>query len=432
MEVREGYKQTEIGVIPEDWGISDFGDLVNYTKGYPFKSSEYADDGIRVIRVSDTTYDSIEDGGAVFISQRSANSYKKWSLRENDLIFSTVGSKPPMYDSLVGRVIIVPRKYAGSLLNQNAVVIRAKKYSESLQKFFLNYFRTDRYIQHIEIIFRGNANQASITLVDLFKYKIPLPPTKTEQTAIANALSDADALIQSLTRLIAKKRQIKQGAMQTLLNPYENGRLKEGWGFITYGKAFNFLNTAAFSRAELNHSDECGYVHYGDIHTLWDEFIDFRKYPVPGIDFDKAKRYAWLKEGDIIMADASEDYAGIGKSIEVKNIGGRKVISGLHTYLLRDVDDNFINGYKGYIHLSAFVKDQFDRLATGLKVYGVSKGNLQIVEIPLPPRNEQIKITSILSSIDAELETLETKLTKTHQIKQGMMQNLLTGRIRIV
>ncbi len=131
-------------------------------------------------------------------------------------------------------------------------------------------------------------------------FEFPLPPTKTEQTAIANALSDADALIQSLTHLIAKKSQIKQGAMQTLLNPYENSRLKAGWDFISYEKAFNFLSTASFSRAELNQNEECGYIHYGDIHTLWNEFIDFKKYPVPGVSFDKAKGYALLNEGDII------------------------------------------------------------------------------------------------------------------------------------
>ncbi len=132
------------------------------------------------------------------------------------------------------------------------------------------------------------------------------------------------------------------------------------------------------------------------------------------------------------MADASEDYAGIGKSIEVKEIGDRKVISGLHTFLLRDKSENFINGYKGYIHLSAFVKEQFDRLATGLKVYGVSKANLKLIEIPLPPSSEQTRIATILSDMDADITALETKLAKTQQIKQGMMQNLLTGRIRLL
>ena len=132
------------------------------------------------------------------------------------------------------------------------------------------------------------------------------------------------------------------------------------------------------------------------------------------------------------MADASEDYDGIGKSVEIKGIGNRKVISGLHTFLLRDKRGVFVNGYKGYIQSSRFVKKQLDKLATGLKVYGVSKTNLKAIEIPLPPKNEQTRIATILSGMDAEIAALEAKLAKYQHIKQGMMQNLLTGRIRLV
>jgi len=132
------------------------------------------------------------------------------------------------------------------------------------------------------------------------------------------------------------------------------------------------------------------------------------------------------------MADVSEDYEGIGKSIEVKGLGSRKVISGLHTFLLRDKAENFINGFKGYLHLSKFVKKQFDHMATGLKVYGVSKANLKLIEIPLPPSAEQTRIAKILFDIAQEITALETKLAKAKKIKQGMMQNLLTGRIRLI
>lgn len=172
MELRAGYKQTDAGIIPDNWNVCDFGDLVNYIKGFPFKSADYTDDGVRIVRVSDTTYDSIQDSGAIYISERSAKSYKKWELREYDLIFSTVGSKPPMYDSLVGKAILVSKNHAGCLLNQNAVLIREKSLSPDLQKLLLNHFRTVRYIDFIEMIYRGNANQASITLEDLFKERL--------------------------------------------------------------------------------------------------------------------------------------------------------------------------------------------------------------------------------------------------------------------
>ncbi|MEJ0056769.1 MAG: hypothetical protein WDN75_14595 [Bacteroidota bacterium] len=96
---------------------------------------------------------------------------------------------------------------------------------------------------------------------------------------------------------------------------------------------------------------EIGYIHYGDIHTKWNDFLDVETSSFPHISNDQLNGYSLVKEGDIVMADASEDYAGIGKSVEVQKIGNAKIISGLHTFLLRDKNDFFVNGFKGYIHL---------------------------------------------------------------------------------
>src|SRR5258708_40377962 len=100
-KIPTGYKLTEIGMIPKEWDIQQFGQLVDYTKGFAFKSKDYCFDGIRIIRVSDTTFDSIKETDAIYISESESKKYQKWRLTEDDLIFSTVGSKPPMYDSLV-------------------------------------------------------------------------------------------------------------------------------------------------------------------------------------------------------------------------------------------------------------------------------------------------------------------------------------------
>lgn len=270
-----------------------------------------------------------------------------------------------------------------------------------------------------------NQAQPSLRVPWLLGFNIPLPPTLTEQTAIATALSDTDQYITHLEKLIAKKRDIKQGAMQELLKP------KEGWGVNTYGEIFDFLTTATYSRADLSDTGEIGYVHYGDIHTKWSSFLDFEKYKLPTIVKNQLKNYPLLREGDIIMADASEDYSGVGESIEVINLGENKSIAGLHTFLLRDKKGVFVNGFKGYIHKGKIVKSQIEKLASGLKVYGISKYNLKSVQIPIPPIEEQTRIFTILSDMDSEIATLETKLSKAQSIKQGMMQQLLTGKIRL-
>lgn len=415
-------------MIPEDWEIINFGDLVNYTKGYAFKSSEYVDDGVRVIRVSDTTYDSIEDDGAVFVSERSANSYKKWCLRENDLIFSTVGSKPPMYDSLVGKVILLPREYSGSLLNQNAVVIRTKKYSESFQKLLLNHFRTDRYIQYIEIIFRGNANQASITLVDLFKYKIPLPPTKTEQTAIANALSDIDALIQSLSRLIAKKRQIKQGAMQTLLNPYENSRLKEGWVVKKLGDECELITkgTTPTSIGKDFHNSGINFIKIETVGNSGE--ILKEKLAYIDVETHAILKRSQLKEDDLLVSIAG----ALGRTCIVKkeflpaNTNQALAIARLKQ------ESMLVLKFVYFTLKTERIKKHIEGISVQGAQANLSLQNIYDLPVEHPLIEEQSRIATILSDMDADIAALETKLAKIQQIKQGMMQNLLTGTIRLI
>ncbi len=213
----KGTKPSELGEIPEDWDVVKFGSIVNYIKGYPFKSAEYTDSGIRVVRVSDTSFTSIKNENPIFVSDNSRRKYKKWSLEKDNIIFTTVGSKPPMYDSLVGKAILVESHHEGFLLNQNAVLIKPKLAAENISNLLVSHFRTERYIDHIEQIYRGNANQASITLDGLFEFEIPLPTEPEEQTAIATILSDMDNEIQTLEQRLVKTRQIKQGMMQELL-----------------------------------------------------------------------------------------------------------------------------------------------------------------------------------------------------------------------
>lgn len=199
-----------------EWEVKKLGEIINYTKGFPFKSKDYQKDGVRIIRVSDTTYDSIKEDNQIYIDENKKELYSNWELKENDLVISTVGSKPPMYDSMVGKVIFINKKYQGSLLNQNAVLIRVKDKNFDKQKIIYFNLKSQKYLYHIESIYRGNANQASINLDDLFSFTIPLPPLE-EQKAIAQILSDMDSEVEALEKKRDKYKLIKQGMMQELL-----------------------------------------------------------------------------------------------------------------------------------------------------------------------------------------------------------------------
>ena len=131
------------------------------------------------------------------------------------------------------------------------------------------------------------------------------------------------------------------------------------------------------------------------------------------------------------MADASEDLAGVGKSIEVKGLEG-KAISGLHTILMRSKSNLFADGFKAYIHEIPTVRKSLQRIATGAKVYGIAKKNLKNISIPLPPLPEQKAIAQILNTADRELSLLGAKLGQYRLQKRGIMQQLLMGRKRLV
>ena len=211
----------------------------------------------------------------------------------------------------------------------------------------------------------------------------------------------------------------------------ELGLIPEDWDLITYEDAFDFLATASYSRSQLSNNEEILYVHYGDIHTKWNHFLDLSKHELPSIECYQRKNFPFIKEGDLIVADASEDYEGICKSVEVKNIGTKKVISGLHTFLLRDKNNKFVNNFKGYINSNNLIKNQFNRLATGLKVYGITKTNLKGVLIPYPKPVEQHAISQVLNETDELISLLNKLIIKKKNIKQGVMQELITGKRRL-
>ena len=419
---------TEVGVIPEDWIADCLGSYVEIKSGESPSLFRFKAEGTPFFKVEQLNNSDKFISDTIYFFQGSK------SVPKNSLIFPKRGAS-----ILLNKIRILAQD---SFMDTNLMSLTVK---ETLDSEFLYYAL--HYVELWRI-----ADTTSIPQINnkhILPLVLPLPPTLTEQAAIAEALSDADALIESLEQLIAKKRQIKQGAMQELLTgkrrlpgfegdgkrgyqQTEVGEIPEDWEVRTYGEVFTFLNTATYSRAELNELDGVGYIHYGDIHTKWNYHLDIQNEILPCISNNKLKNYSLLKDGDVVMADASEDYSGIGKSVEVLNIKEKSVISGLHTFLFRDLSGVFTNGYKGYLHSISQVKAQFDSLATGMKVYGVSKTNLKKVFLHVPPKAEQQAIVKVLLNMDTEIESLESKLSKSRQIKKGMMQELLTGRIRLV
>ena len=210
------------------------------------------------------------------------------------------------------------------------------------------------------------------------------------------------------------------------------------WESHKLGDILTFYSTNSFSREKLNYeSGNVKNIHYGDIHTKFPTILSISgNKDVPfinnDIDLSKYKDDQYLQEGDLIIADASEDYSDIGKAIEVKDINDEKVLAGLHTILARDEKNITINGFKGYLFLTEDLKTNIKRIANGISVLGISKNNLSKLTVNIPNKNEQQKIVDFISSIDKKIELLEDKHTYYQDFKKYLMQQIFAQKLRLI
>ena len=313
MEVMPGYKQTAVGVIPEDWVVTTINGIASCARnaivGGPFGSDlvslDYEDRGVPVIRGQNMNSQWVS-GNFVFVTLAKANSLEANLARPGDIVFTQRGT--------LGQVSLVPESpFEYYLVSQSQMKLSVNRgLADSL--FFFYVFTSVNQQAYIRLS-TIQTGVPHINLGILRDIPVQLPPL-AEQHAIAASLSDADALIESLEQLIAKKLHIKQGAMQELLTgkrrlPGFSGE----WEVKSFGDIFDYYSTATNSRGDLTDGGDAYYIHYGDIHTRFRSHLDFRVHRPPRIERRRCKNATLLQNGDWIMVDASEDFNGVGKSV---------------------------------------------------------------------------------------------------------------------
>lgn len=212
----------------------------------------------------------------------------------------------------------------------------------------------------------------------------------------------------------------------------EVGAIPEDWEIKPLAEVFQFLPTGSNPRNDLNFSDEVRYIHYGDIHTKWRYFLDCERENIPRISAAKVQNLPPLQDGDIVMADASEDYDALALAVEIKNVKHLRIVSGLHTIVLRADKQMLSDGFKGYIFANKPIHDALVKVSTGTSVNSIVKSAIKNVPIVFPPtEREQLAIAAALSDTDALIRSLDELIEKKQNIKQGAMQELLTGKRRL-
>lgn len=417
MELKPGYKMTEVGVIPEDWEVKPLNKIAEVTSGkrlpagysviknktpYPY------------IRVSDMYPGGVSVENIMYVPTDAAKHIKSYRIYTEDLFISVAGT--------LGIVGQIHKELNGANLTENADrITKITCYNK-----FLLYILLSDITQSVIDTTRTIGAQPKLALERIRNFLIPLPPVLSEQQAIAAALSDVDELLSGLDRLIAKKKDIRLAAMQELLTGKKRlPGFSENWHEITLGELGFFIKGKGISRAEAN-SGLIPCIRYGEIYTHHNNIIkNFYSF----ISHESAQKSVRLKSGDILFTCSGETKEDIGKSVafltDIEAYAGGDIIILRNTY-----EDSKFLGYR--LNANDIVL-QKSSAGQGDAVVHISTTALSNICVTLPKdRTEQQAIVSVLSDMDAEIEALEARRDKVRNIKRGMMQELLTGKTRLI
>lgn len=399
MEVKPGYKQTEVGLTPEDWSLRQLGDVVTFLDGRrrPVKDADRAK----------------MRGSIPYYGASGIVDYVNDYLFDEDLILLAEDG-----ENILSRNCRLAFRISGKAwVNNHAHVLKPNP--DVSIGFLTDYLESLNY----ERLNSGTA-QPKLNKQTCFGISVALPPTKAEQEAIAEALSDADALIEFLEQLVAKKRQIKQGAMQELLTGKKRlPGFSGNWEVKQLGELAEIRSGGTPSTTQSQFWD-------GDV--LWCTPTDItglngfkylsdtsRKISQSGLKSSSAEI---IPANSVVMTSRATIGECAINRVPVSTNQGFKNFTPFET-----VDVEFL------YYLLLTQKQGFISLCGGSTFLEIGKAQLAAFEVRVPTtKAEQTAIATILSDMDAEIAALEAKLAKARQLKLGMMQELLTGRIRLI
>ncbi|MDQ8180362.1 restriction endonuclease subunit S [Pelagicoccus sp. SDUM812005] len=415
MAVKNGYKQTEVGEIPEDWSFKPLVELVKSDSPICYgvvQVGRNVDGGVPIVAIK-----YVKEIGCANLHKTEPfleKPYQRSRVSAGDVLISIKGT--------IGRVGVVPEGFNGNISRELA---RLRIDSTNSPQYVAQQLESASTQSRIASATVGTT-RLEFSIATVKSFAIPLPPTKAEQEAIAEALSDADALIESLEHLIAKKRQIKQGAMQQLLTgqkrlPGFTGEWKE----VQLRKCLLANPDYGINAAGVPlERDIPVYLRITDI----DDDGRFIENGRVGVSHPLALDYV-LGSDEIVFARTG---ASVGKTYLYKPEDGVVVFAG---FLIRaKVDPKKLSSkfllfftqteqYWDWVRVNSMRSGQ----------PGINGNEYASMELLVPPTvDEQTAIAETLSDMDEEIAALEAKLSKARQLKQGMMQELLTGKTRLV
>jgi len=418
MALRYDLKQTEIGVIPKDWITKSIDEIADVVGG-----------GTPSTSIAEFWNGDIDWFTPTEIKQQKFFSHSVRKITPAGLSFSSAKLLP------VGAVLMTSRASIGDLgiLDNTACTNQGFQSLIVYEKFDNEYVY---YVMHLRkktlLALASGSTFLEVSPNTVRNLLIPLPPDKNEQSKIANTLSDVDELISRLEKLIVKKRQLKQGVMQSLFNPLnEGGELKDGWKEESLGSlshtftkqtGFDYSANIKPNLVKRNEKSVIPFIQNKDfngpiVNYKTDYFIPLQiAKGFPRILLDEKCLLISIsgKVGNVGLFNGDRT-AFLGGAIAVAKFKDKLKVDWVMYYLQSTLgQDSLLINVKAGSHQNLILDD------------------LRKIEIPFPPKNERENIVRLCFDLDAEILGLESKLAKTRDLKQGMMQALLTGRIRLI
>ncbi|EOO5918233.1 restriction endonuclease subunit S [Escherichia coli] len=419
-DVPAGYKLTEVGVIPEDWvviSIDDCTTKVGSGKTPTGGASVYIDSGRPFVRSQNVDWGRLDLADVVHITDETHNTFSGSEIQQDDVLLNITGAS-------IGRCAKADFRVIGGNVNQHVCIIRteAKKLSPSLLVELIN----SNYGQNQIDSYQAGGNREGLNFSQVKNLKFAITPNSLEQTEIVRTLNDINAFTLALENLIAKKQAIKAAAMQQLLTGktrLPQFALRKDGSAKRYKKST--LGETPEDWAVNNIGDLFSITAGGDLRQSEFSNIQSEKhlYPIYSNAISHYGLYGYCQSydyvGDYLTITAR---GGIGHAVARK---GRFCAIG-RLLVLSPKGDSNVKFYEGYINQYL----SFANESTGVPQLTAP----QVAKYPVvsPCIEEQTAIATILSDMDKEIQTLQQRLDKTRQLKQGMMQELLTGKTRLI
>ncbi|MGH9785236.1 MAG: restriction endonuclease subunit S [Terriglobia bacterium] len=420
MGLKAGYKQTDVGLLPEAWDARPLAMLSSLIPSGVY-GEERARAGLTAFRVATTTHIDDDDSWndrEMRIRYFTSDQLARYTPAVGDLIVvKSSGSAASIKSGKIGRV---GANQAGTFVFSNFLMLLRPVHCEST---FLYYYLTSFSVKRLRPSLVEASTYPNIRIGEYMDLRIPLPPLP-EQRAIAGALGDVDALLSSLTQLIAKKRDLKQAVLQQLLTgktrlPGFSGE----WEEKRLGEVAALIKGRGLSKAQVCAAGTRPCVLYGELFTTYGRVIT--EVASKTTDEDGLPSQA----GDVLVP-GSTTTTGIDLATASALLQGGVALGG-DINVIRQRARSFDPVFLAY-YLTHVMRWAIAELAQGITIIHLYGRDLATLTLRIPGMAEQATIAAVLSDMDAELAGVEQRLAKTRALKQGMMQELLTGRTRLV